>query len=253
MRIGSRAAMAAVILLISGCGGSDESSSGSGSVTIPPVTPTPSPTPGPTLSPAYPTFTSLDASWTATGPFVYSEVVAQGGTPYDILKVHIDFPSGMIIEAKYTGSPTDNSAYFADFIRSRFSNFTQENLEIKNELGAEFQKSDEKQVYETFSMGTPFIDDYQYTYLAPLWIGFSYPSGSIDPFGSKEINEQKRVGYNTFFGQKTEHSDFPTVAASYQSYGVLYDRAAASEVFIGLGQSWLHFFPEKKDFRRVYS
>jgi hypothetical protein len=203
MKFGGCAAIAAMALLVSGCGGGGES--GSGSTTEPTTGATPI-TPLPTPSPTYATFgADQPTTWRAAPPFVLTEVTANSATQTPI-GMAASFQVG-VVEAVISGKP-DFSARLGDFVRGKFASLSASDVFFDMEAGLAFSKGNADFSIASMGISFPTISNYKYRYLAQTTASLYYPSAD-------HANQYTESRYDFLIGSKTEYNDLPMMESSY--------------------------------------
>jgi hypothetical protein len=194
-----RAAIAAMALFVSGCGGGG--SSGSNPVTLAPGGNTPTPTPTPPPSPTYATYSDALADLTMGPPFALSQATRNTATGV-YSQVDAGIQPGMV-EAGFSGRPSI-TAHFADFVRNKFSNFTAADVAFQNVQGFLLERRNAD--FSSTSMGVwhPTETNYIYQYFASINVRHSYAAGSGHP------DELIELTYDFLTGSRTVASDLPT-------------------------------------------
>lgn len=205
MKFGGCAAIAAMALLVSGCGGGGDS--GSGGTILPISGATPTPTTTPTPSPTYTLYRNPRADLTGAGSFVLTEI--QGSTASSApTSMAASFQVG-VVEAVFSGK--DRTAHLADFVRGKFANFSAVDLVYEQENGVGFEKVNPDYSTAQLVIFFPKIEDYQFSYLTFIKASHRIRGGSPDP------NQYTDLRYDFLIGSQTVTSDIPKEDAFYRA------------------------------------
>ncbi|MEZ5656581.1 MAG: hypothetical protein R3E04_12000 [Sphingobium sp.] len=212
MKISNSAALIIALALTSGCGGGGESSSETPPVTISnPSSPMPAPAPAP--SPIYQSFDTIDADWSTSRAFAWTELVRRYDSSAEILSLSSGLETHHgIIEAAFSGPPSIAS-HFYDFSRAKYFDFTENEISFRDENSYLLEVNPNSRDYGNIAFSNQYNSNknqhYIFKFMMKIVSDISYIS-ETSPF--KKTN----IRYSYYAGYPTQRSDFPAANTGYQ-------------------------------------